>query len=255
MNRKNLRDVYAVEQGAYHVMRPIVRVLRACGLSQTGLLSAVRRASARYTKSPVKGVWIEDERNLELADVVMIWARDVDFIDESGQPLKLNLRGSGKSFPELLRRANVSMRPHQALRYLLSLGSVRLCDRGRRVRLVSHVLLTVMRNRFLISPILKELKRFAETIEHNICEAPGPMEGRMHRWAQNACLTPRQLPEVQRFVRLSGQTFLDSVDEKLSACAAKTGRSGVKYGVGVYVFVEKPDRTRRKSRRSKESNS
>jgi hypothetical protein len=105
-----------------------------------------------------------------------------------------------------------------------------------------------MGKRFLAAPMLNEIRRFAETIEHNVCNDPGPYEGRMQRSAYSATLDPEQFAEVQRFVRLSGQTFLDAVDEKLASCSLPSGhKRSLKYGVGVYVFVDRTAKRRAKS--------
>jgi hypothetical protein len=96
-----------------------------------------------------------------------------------------------------------------------------------------------MRRRFVAAPMLNEIRRFAETVEHNLCDDPGPGDGRIHRWAQCASLDPKEFPEAQRFIRLNGQTFLDAVDEKLSSCALKgNNKRGLRYGVGIYAFVD-----------------
>jgi hypothetical protein len=88
--------------------------------------------------------------------------------------------------------------------------------------------------------MLNEIRRFAETVEHNLCDDPGPGGGRIHRWAQCASLDPKEIPEVQRFIRLNGQTFLDAVDEKLGSCALKGNNKhgGVRCGVGIYAFAD-----------------
>jgi len=229
------------ETAVFDVLRPIVRILKASGIEEQLLLSAVREAYRAKSSSPVvRGVWLDHSKFVSLADAVTVWARDPEFIDETGSPMKLSIKPGPRSFASLLKKAHVSIRAEYALRDLETLGSVRVCDAGRRVRLASHVLLTVSGKRFLAAPMINEIRRFAETVEHNLCERPGPTEGRMHRWAQCDALDPRQFTEVQRFVRLGGQTLLDAVDEKLGSCRARRGeRKRITYGLGMYVFVDK----------------
>jgi hypothetical protein len=180
----------------------------------------------------------------------MVWAGDPAFIDEAGSPVKLTLEGGpgpgprADSFPYLLKKAGVSLAADRALEQLRALGSVQRCDRGRRVRLVSHVLTGVMGDRFLAAPMLDAIRRFAETVEHNLCASPAAAERRMHRSAGCASLDPRELGEVQRFVRSSGEAFLDAVDEKLHSCARKDAKERLRYGVGVYVFMDPAGKTR-----------
>jgi hypothetical protein len=137
------------------------------------------------------------------------------------------------------------MEPGVALGHLQALGSVRVCENGHKVRLVSHVLLATMGKKFLVAPMLNQIRKFAETVEHNVCNTPGPFDGRMQRSAQSTTLDPEQVTEVQRFVRLSGQAFLDGVDEKLASCSLSGGhKGGLTYGVGVYVFVDRTAKRR-----------
>jgi hypothetical protein len=228
---------------AFEVLRPIVRVLRACAISEEDIAAAVEKAFARYKRGPVRGVWLDQDCYLQLADVVMLWAREPKFNDEAGRPRRLNLRKKSPSFGELLRQAGTSVKPAAALHHLQALGSVRLCDGGRQVRLLSHVLLATMGRRFLAASTLNEIREFAETVEHNVCTSPGPLEGRMHREARTASLDPAQFAEVQRFVRSGGQTFLEGVDQKLAACSFRgEQKGGMKYGVGLYVFVDRADK-------------
>ncbi|GEM_PF-6137789 len=244
----------AAPQGSHRaifdVLRPIVRVLRASGFAESAIRSAADQACRLYSETPVRGVWLDQGRIAELVDVVMVWSRDPDFIDEAGLPRRLSVGGGAASFPALLRRARCSVPSGRALAELQALGSVQSCDQGRRVRLLSNVLIPVTGKGFVVPPMIGSIRRFAETIEHNLCENPRPGEGRMHRWASCAELDPRQLGEVQRFVRANGQTFLEAMDEKLSACAMVGGKRsakqrGITYGVGLYVFVEEPRGHRR----------
>lgn len=229
---------------AFDVLRPLIHLLRAAGIPESTVRAGSERAYRLYAHTRPRGTWLGSAPFAELADILMVWARDPSFIDEKGVPLRLS-RGAGPgSFAVLARRAGVTIGSRRALAHLLALGAVRRCDRGRRVRLVSNVLIGVMGGRFLVAPMLDAVRRFCETVEHNLCEPHGAGDGRLHRWADAASLDLRQLPEMQRFVRSSGQSFLDAVDEKLAACSAprprRRARNGLPYGVGVYVFMDEP---------------
>ncbi|MGH8150391.1 MAG: DUF6502 family protein [Steroidobacteraceae bacterium] len=227
---------------AFDVLRPLIRLLRAAGIPEVALNASSERALRLYRRTPARGVWLDSAVFSKLTEILSVWARDPAFIDEKGMPQRLSLGAGPGSFAALVRLAGGSVGARRALVHLLALGAVRRCDGGRRVRLVSNVLVGVMGGRFLVAPMLDAVRRFSETVEHNLCERPGVAGGRLHRWAGSASLDPRQLREMQRFVRSSGQTFLDAVDEKLAACAApaRSRRAGKKltYGVGVYVFMD-----------------
>lgn len=225
---------------SFDVVRSVVRILIACGVDEHSIRSATEKSCKRYVRDPAPGVQRTHVPFLELADVVMVWATDPDFIDETGAPMKLRLNGGRQSFETLLRKVGVSIPAGSALEHLEALGTVQRCDRGRRVRFVSNVLLAVSGNQFVATPLLDSVRRFLATIEHNLCEKRAAGYGLMQRWAACSSLDPEQLPEVQRFVRLSGQTFLNAVDEKLGSCQTKgRKKTGLRYGIGVYAFLDR----------------
>jgi len=246
----------------FDVMRPVIRILRVSGFSEEEIRAVVARACKLYARSPARGIWLDQTHGLgldqaritELMNLLRVWSQDPEFVDDSGQPKRLRLESGAGSFHALLRRAKCSLASRRTLEQLQALGSVQLCDRGRRVRLLSNVLIVVVGNRFVVAPSIDSIRRFAETIEHNLCEGTRPGEGRIHRWATCDTLDPTQLEEVQRFVRTNGQTFLEALDEKLISSAVTRGRRrGISYGVGLYVFSDKPRRANsRGSKRRKE---
>ncbi len=256
VNGPTLRESQRI---AFELLRPVVHLLRASGITAGAVRSASDRACRRHDPTPSRGIWLDRACFVQLAHVLTVWARDPEFIDEKGSPMRLRLAGGARpgggrpgaaSFPYLLKKAQVSIGADRALEWLRALGSVRRCDRGQRVRLVSSVLLGVMGDRFLALPMLDAVRRFAETVEHNLCERPAPSERRMHQWVGYASLDARQLGEVQRFVRSSGQVFLDAVDEKLLACSRGNGGDRRLFGVGLYVFGGRTaKRARRQPRR------
>lgn len=261
MSSARRSKITASHQIVFNVIRPIVRILRVSGFSQEEILSECARACKLYARTLARGIWLDKTHGLgldqsritELMNLLRVWSQNPEFVDESGQPKRLDLDAGAGSFQELLRRAKCSLPRHRVLTQLQALGSVQLCDRGKRVRLLSNVLIVVVGNRFVVAPSIDSIRRFAETIEHNLFEGTRPGEGRIHRWATCDALDPAQLEEIQRFVRSSGQTFLEALDEKLIASALPSGRRpGLTYGVGLYVFTDKSRRrSRRRARRRK----
>ena len=244
----------------FDVMRPVVRILRVSGFSEQEIRSVVARACKLYARSPARGIWLDQTHGLgldqaritELMNLLRAWSQDPEFVDQSGQPKRLSLEGAG-SFRALLRRAKCSLTSTRTLEQLQALGSVQLCDRGRRVRLLSDVLVPVKRNRFAVAPMLNSLRWFEESLEHNLCDNPRRGEGRLHRWVICADLNPVRLVEVERYVRSNGQTLIESIDEKLSSCSLRSSkRRGITYGVGLYVFIDRPKkRPRRVGKKTK----
>ena len=114
-------------------------------------------------------------------------------LDENGQPKPLTLRAGAGSFRALLRCAKCTLAIARTVEQLQALGSVQLCDGGTRVRLLSNVLIVVAGNRFVVAPSIDSIRRFAETVEHNLCAGTPPGEGRIHRWAACEALDATEL--------------------------------------------------------------
>src|SRR5215469_2575974 len=163
----------------FDVMRPVVRILRVSGFSEEEIRSEVARACKLYARSPARGIWLDQTHGLgldqaritELMNLLRVWSQDPEFVDESGQPKRLSLDSAG-SFRALLRRAKCSLASRLTLEQLQALGSVQLCDRGRRLRLLSNVLIVVVGKRFVVAPMLNSLRWFEESLEHNLCDNP-----------------------------------------------------------------------------------
>lgn len=230
------------------VLRPIVRLLKASGVSDSEIVSAVRAWCRDYRCESVTGAWLGHADVMQLSEILSLWMHDTAFVGNTGVPCKLSLLRGSPSFRELVAKANVTVPTQRALDQLKALGAIQICDKGRKVRLVSNVLFSVVGRRFVSAPSFDAIRRLAETIEHNVFDKPGVLEGRMQRSAFALSVDPRQLHEIERFVRLSGQAFLDSIDEKLRLCPKrKRSGNGPKYGVGMYAFIDRPKKSPRRS--------
>jgi hypothetical protein len=235
---------------AHAVVRPLVRLLKASGIRDLAILSAVGLSCKKYACEPVTGCWLDGARFSELSEILSVWTQDPDFSDENGEPCKLNLGRKSPCLRDVLRKCGVRTHPDQTLEELRKLGAVQPCERNR-LRLVSNVLFSARGKNFLAVPSFNAIRRLTETIEHNVLDNPGALEGLMQRSAYCLSLDQRQFNEVQRFIRLGGQAFLDAVDEKLRLSVTHEKRKGPRYGVGVYVFMDPPlhPSPRNKSRR------
>jgi len=228
------------------VLRPIIRLLKASGISDSEIISVVRARCRAYRSESVTGSWLGNADVMQLPEILSLWMHDQEFVGSTGAPCKLNLSPEVPSFRQLVAKAGVTIPPRHALKQLEALGAVQICDKGRKVRLVSNVLFSVSGRRFLSAPSIVAIRWLAESIEHNVLDRPGVLEGRMQRSAFLS-VDPKQLPEIERFVRLSGQAFLDTIDQKLRLCS-KRSRTGSepRYGVGVYAFIDRPSRAKRR---------
>lgn len=226
-------------RAVFNVMRPIVHVLRASGYAEAEIHAATGAACQLYPCGG-RGIALDGARFAELAGVVRLWARDPDFLDETGVPSRLSLGDGAPSFRALLQKSTCTD-PTRALAQLQGLGAVRLCERGRRVRLVSSFLPPATDKGFVVAPTLDSIRRFAETVEHDLFGAPDPAGRRAHRFVSLATVDRTRLWELWRFVLTSAESLLEAADEKLHGCAAPDAKGGgVTCGVGLYFFVDEP---------------
>jgi hypothetical protein len=249
MENLNGPALSASRRAGYRLLRVIHHLLRASGIPERTVRSINEQLYRQYARTRARGVWLDCARFLELAQALEMWSRDPEFIDETGAPRGLRLAGGAHprpgSFPYLLRKSGVSLGARSALAQLRALGAVRRYHRGRRVRLVSDVLLGVRADGFLAPPMLDAIRRCAETVEYNVCRRPSDGARLMHRWVGCLSVDPRRLPEVHRFIRSSGQALLDAVGEKLHTSARKPGNAAkgrLAFGVGLYVYIDRPRR-------------
>ena len=92
---------------------------------------------------------------------------------------------------------------------------------------------------FSVEPILKDLQRFAETLEHNVFHKDDS-QSRMQMTAARLSIDPEKFADFARFAARNGQVFLDSADDRLSSASLHGKGAGASYGVGVFVFFEQP---------------
>jgi hypothetical protein len=137
-----------------------------------------------------------------------------------------------KGFTALVRDAGRGLSPAAALEELKSLGVVRLVRNDEFVRLLTPVII----HRSL-DAILEDLRRFAETIEHNLFR-PRNTAARMQAMASRLSLDPGRFEDFARFIRRFGENFLESADDALGAYVTHQRDRGAQFGVGVFVFCD-----------------
>jgi hypothetical protein len=245
MNRFNdstATNVSLLSEWAYAMLRPIVRILRAAGVSQATILEGVSRAVAQHADDKPSGrigSGTRYESVLALSAVTGTWARSSDWTDESGNARELSLRNEDSDgFAALVRTVNPTLNPTATLKELQQLNVVRVLGNPARVRLLRHTVVHADEKTFSIEPILRDLQRFAETLEHNVFHKRSDGLGRMQITASRLSIDPAQFADFQRFVARGGQVFLDSADDRLNS--ASEVAQGAGYGVGVFVFFEEP---------------
>ena len=221
---------------AYRVLRPIIRVLRSAGVSQAQMIQCIQQAAEEHSGDTVCGRLRSDTRRDTIAtllEVTTAWARSPEWTDGNGRPRELSLRvDDPKGFAALVRDVEPELSPATALEQLESLDVVRLIRNDEFVRLLTPVII-----HRALDAALEDLRRFTETLEHNLFRSRNAAS-RMQVVASRLSLDPARFEDFARFIRPTGESFLDSADDALGAYVTDQRDQGVQFGIGVFVFCD-----------------
>jgi hypothetical protein len=237
-------NVSLLAKWAYGAIRPIVRLLRSAGVSQAVILESVKRAGAQHDGDKPKGRLGSGTRYqsvVALGVVTGTWARSPEWTDESGVARELSLRKDDpKGFSALVRSADPHLNADAVLKELQQLNIVTVAANASNVRLLRHTVTHAGDETFSVEPILRDLQRFAETLEHNVFHKDDGGPRRMQMSAARLSIDPARFADFERFAARNGQVYLDSADDRLNSASPIGEGAGASYGVGVFVFFEEP---------------
>lgn len=241
--RGRKRSVQTLE-AAEDVLPAVVRSLLSAGLTPESLRTLFERTLRDWPKqcAPSSDSGQERQDLGDLAHVLSIWHADPQFVDRDGKPRRLRQAGRAPSFETLARIAIPSVSAQDALKRLLIVGVVEV-DSDGRVRALRRELLTKQWDELGLWSWRHAARRHLETLEFNYTT---PGEPRFERTARSERLPVQSLPLFQRWVREHGGNFVHMVDDWLTqqegAVHAGDDSAAVTAGVGVYMFVDEPDR-------------
>jgi hypothetical protein len=235
-------NVSLLSQWVDGVLRPVVRILRAAGVSEGSLLESVKRASAQHdgeAKTGRLGSGSRYESLLALGDVIGAWSRSAAWTDELGHARDLSLRKDDpKGFTALVHSVDPQLNAPAVLKELQRMDVVGILPGATGVRLLHHAVLNTSEETFSVEPVLRDLQRFAETLEHQVFRDPRIHAGRLQLTAARLSIDPAKFDDFCRFVTRNGQVLLDSADDRLNSYLEVPEGKGANYGVGVFVFFE-----------------
>ncbi|NND60291.1 MAG: hypothetical protein HKN49_08490, partial [Gammaproteobacteria bacterium] len=200
--------------------------------ARTGL---TRKEVGRLNEIPRVDVNQEIDQLLDPAEVMGIWNRDVDFLDQSGNPRELELEGEGGFF-NLCSRATGRGNPKRILDDLMKNKAVALTEDGR-LRLKSKYFIPQedsqpARRLFQFALHLRDL---ANTLQRNSSSTDRKV---FEAVAHNLLIAPESLPVVRQMARSQGFNMLKTFDDWLMEQSSAPSTKAVRAGVGVYFFEE-----------------
>jgi len=243
-----MSDGSPLSRWAFAVLRPVVRILRAAGVTEELILAHVQRALSLHRQDPVRGridAPMSQGTVRALSDLLGRWSRSPEWAGPDGMPRDLALRaGEAPGFADLVRTLDNSASPEAVLAQLEQFGNVVRVADGTRVRLLSAVVVHTSSDGFAVEPLLTDLRRFARTIEFNVFEKTASGPGRMQMSTLRSHVDPERFEEFDRFMRRTGPVYLTAADDELGRYENPDVARPESFGVGLFVFREDPDEDR-----------
>ena len=228
---------YTLDSRAAEAIELFVRLLARCGYEIDAVIQQMHRA---YDQVPRR--WLSEAQAAprEISDathVLTVWFSDPGYLDDTGMPRPLPLRGSERSLESLVSSIDRGLDADEVLAYLLKghalrrLGS-RYVPRGRVMSLRGVRGPNEFRN-------LRGLLAMLRTFEHN-----NRPRRQARSWfefsAENPRIPKRACRKFDDFVSVRAKRLLVDVDSELRRLelTCKPGEPTVRLGTGVYRFEE-----------------
>jgi Family of unknown function (DUF6502) len=177
-----------------------------------------------------------------IGELLTSWHQDSDFLDDSGHPLPIKMRGARRSFYFLAEKSVPKMKPNHLLAELEKIGAVAI-DADRLVRVRMRSLPVYEDRRLAIQHTLTSLDSFIRTLRHNLNSARSNSDQLFHRVARNGAFDIREIPALKIRVKRQAQSFLESSDNWMArrlTDKSKNSKSKIAHvAIGVYLSVDR----------------
>jgi hypothetical protein len=227
-----------------------VRVLARCGCAPNEIGKEVLKACREIPKSWAQNPKATVPEMDAAAHALTLWFSDPAYLDASGNPRPLPVRGAAPSLESLSLRFDPKLDVQEVLRHLRRPSVLRRV--GARHVPRDRVLSFRGSGSPYHSRSLRTLLAMLSTLEHN----SGPRRstpGWFEVFAVNPRIPVSQVPGFDQRLRRRGNGFIVETDADLLSCerARKANEPTVCVGVGVYRFEEQPLPRERPTRSSK----
>ena len=176
-----------------------------------------------------------------IGELLSVWHQDPKYLDGSGDPLPIKIRGTGRSFYNLAKAVPTMSAP-ALLRELQRAGAVTI-DNNQLVHVRMRSLSVYEDKRLAIQHTLTSLISFIRTLRHNLDSDPSNSNQLFHRVAWNGDFASSLIPMLKIRIRRQGQAFLEAFDNwmmrqtKLQSTKRKPRRKQSQIFIGVYLAV------------------
>lgn len=230
-----------LDEQARQILARVVRILQWCGYApgEIGREALNASQSMPALMPQISDVGAQDAR--AAAHLLTLWFSDPEYLDSSGSPRQLPLRGARGSLEAVLRQVDAKVEVEKVLAYLLERGTLRRI--GKRY---------VPRERIVFSPpgesradvarCMRILSAILKTLEHNRLRDPSTTRPWFEVSAYNLAFPRSARDAFDRYVRRYGSQFAEQFDTYMHR--QERGRAPdeptVPLGIGVYIFEEDP---------------
>lgn len=222
------------------LFRSLGRVLAATGVSleciENQLSELVTQAAS--TEVPGQAVHLGGAQR-ECMELLCLWRREPQFLDQNGLPLALPLEGDDRSFTTLCRLARARSRPADLVEVLSRFGAISFDSVGNVVPATPTFILGSLAKQSVVAPdgVLKQLTGFVRVLEHNLLRVPHGERPRFER-ACSVRVASELMPIFEQYLAERAQVFVDSIDEWLERQRVVPSKSGVtaEIGAGAYFL-------------------
>jgi Family of unknown function (DUF6502) len=179
-----------------------------------------------------------------IGELLTSWHQDPLYLDDTGNPSPIRMRGTRRSFKRLASSSVPNMDPERLLFELERVGAVTI-DAGGLIRVHMRSLPVYEDRRLAVQHTLSSLDGFIKTLRHNLMSPSSNSDQLFHRIACSGEFDPREIPALKIRVKRHGQNFLESCDNWMARRArtgdtrSKSKRKDAYVSVGVYLSVEK----------------
>jgi hypothetical protein len=224
------------------------------GLTRADLKNAFERGGRRAAGASASAQLLDEIR--PVGDLMTAWREELAYIDESGKPRVLEIKGRGASFESLAKRFFPG-RPVAAVVGLASRFPNVGVRQGGRIALYGDTMLNVARmpHNVLAESVL-HVKQILETCLYNAQR--DPTSGRIGRTERIVAheLSPEEFEKFNVVMRPQLHDLCERVDRLMkSSHGAKGRRRGTSgaAGIGVYVYYNGNVKRARSGSREDES--
>ncbi len=262
-----------IVRSIYRMLRPVVRILLRNGIpfkefseiakqayvdiafhefgltkkkqtnARVAILTGLTRKEVlrlRRLPEPVEALAAQDYNRA--ARVISGWVNDAEFVDASGEPLRLPIEGSAGSFDALVKRYSGDMPPRAMMDELVRVGTVEF-DEDERLVLMSKGYVPKHGEREKLAILGVSASDLLNTIDHNLV-APDDAYFQLSVAYDN--LPPSVVEAFRRLSSDEAMALLQKLDRFLNAHDRDTRPAGeperpddrgrLRAGMGIYYF-------------------